>query len=112
VSNPSNGQIPWVVGQLYTTTVSAGTTNHWGNDYVGAPRATVDVVRRDGPSNGITLPCTANIYQDLWIECDASTNYTYETNNALTITINNASVTNCRRAVLDSTNRCETINYQ
>jgi hypothetical protein len=110
VTNPINGAGPWVVGRLYTdaNTYTTGPTNHWGYDFDGVAKGVVDQTRHDAPGNNITLPCSLIFYQNMTIDCDTGTT-TYETDNTLTNIINTNTVTNCRRAVLDSVNRCETI---
>ena len=102
VSNPANQVPPWVVagGEV------AGQHNHWGIDLVGLLPADIDEIRNNRPD---LLPCQLVIYQNMWIECDASTHFFYEQNNSLFIVVYEDRVQNCRFAVLDNANRCETL---
>ncbi len=89
-----------------------GQTNYWGFDTIGVSTSIVDRIRSEGPSNNVFFPCSLIIYQNMWMSCEFDSGFVYEKNNVLTITIAASNtVTNCRRAVRDSANRCDTINY-
>ena len=102
VSNPSAQVPPWIVagGDV------AGQHNHWGLDLIGLLPADIDQLRAERPD---LLPCQLVIYQNMWIECDASTHFVYEQNNSLFIVVYEDRVQNCRSGVLDNANRCETL---
>jgi hypothetical protein len=113
VTNPSSGFGPWVVGTIFLSQVQTepGAQNHWGYDYIGISRAGIDQIRQDAPNHGVSLPCDFIQYQNMWIECDASTHVFYETDNALRTIVGEDLVTNCRKAQLDPDNWCDTVNY-
>ena len=68
-----------------------------GWDKVGFGDVAVDSIRRQGPAHGVTLPCTATVYQNMIIECDASLFIQYLTDNVLQTTIAASTIQNCRR---------------
>ena len=105
VYNPQFNVPPWVVGRLND---NSSQHNHWGFDLVGLLSEDIDQIRRDRPD---LLPCQLAIYQNMWIECDASTHIDYEQNNVLLILVYGDRVQNCRYAMLDNVNRCETLSY-
>jgi hypothetical protein len=104
VYNPQFNIDPWIVGVVN----ESNQHNHWGYDNIGNTPDVVDQIRQDRPD---LLPCAIVIFQDMWIECDASAHFEYEQNNTLEIFVGMNYVENCRKAVLDSSNRCERLNY-
>lgn len=104
VYNPQFGVPPWVVGTLND---GSSQHNHWGFDLIGLLSEDIDQIRQDRPD---LLPCQLIIYQNMWIECDASAHFFYEQNNTIFIVVYADRVQNCRSAVLDNVNRCETLN--
>jgi hypothetical protein len=97
-----------------TWTVAGGDTsgqyNTWGFDQVGWFASNVNYYRTQAAAHKTTLPCSATLYQSMKIMCNANTwvVYTPLAGNRLTLTINSASVVNCRYDISGSA--CGTIN--
>jgi hypothetical protein len=98
---------PTVSGGTWTVAGGdvSGQHNHWGYDNIGFNNTALPgLIRQYGPPNGITMPCTYTMYQNMVIYCSASTNWEYGAG-SLTVTVNaSTSVTHCRKGI------CQTIN--
>jgi hypothetical protein len=107
--NQTSGQSPYDPASLSGGSWPVVTGNQWGWDAVGYRSDLVDWYREIGPIVGVTIPCTATVYQAMEIECNASFFFRYETNNVLTSTIYANHVENCRYPMLGQS-ACHTIN--
>jgi len=107
--NPAVSGGEWGVGVANPNGSTGPTpeTNVWGYDYVGINTTGINLIRSQGPQNGISLsstsPCTYTAYQTMQIQCAYDSGWqTYQTNNALTTQVFTNKVVNSRRGVSDS----------
>ena len=81
---PQLGGGVWTIGEYITysgTVLETGQSNSYGYDNVGFLSNTVDYIRANGPSNGITLPCSAVLQQQMYYICPGtSTEIPYQVN--------------------------------
>jgi hypothetical protein len=80
---PVNGH--WTVGGGQ----EAGHTNYWGYDEIGFDNSELNEIQYYGPANGVKMPCTLTVYQQMQIElCVSSSFYLYNYANTLTSMVN------------------------
>jgi hypothetical protein len=94
----------WTVG-------SPNGHNQWGFDTVGIKPAGLDYYRIEAPAHGHPLPCGFTVYQSMAMLCPGHGWEIYTPpvmGNILTITINTATVVNCRNDMSNAA--CQTIN--
>ncbi|HKV26564.1 MAG TPA: hypothetical protein VJN93_18355 [Candidatus Acidoferrum sp.] len=109
IQNPGTQNSYWTVG-----TVNGNQEhNHWGYDKIGWDLSDLDNIVQNGPSHGITFPCTITIYQGMRIECDANAWWDYRTD-VITITVDNSQEndeTVCRDEAADPDNCGLPVNF-
>jgi hypothetical protein len=73
-----------IPGLTYYWQIAAGDVpgqhNTYGYDTVGLPSGAFYNIVNAGDIGLISLPCSVNIYQDLYFQCDTNTNYYYWSN--------------------------------